>query len=171
MEEYISFNDLVNNNKIEEENIKLNNSVRVYQIEGIYNEAKARIKHVGYSDNIKKIIIKELKIFGYESKIITYALTKESIEIMKNNLKMVSMILYKNKQPIISLSFEFRTNEDIKVDEIINGEKMNGEFIIRLRTNKDKVFDIYTFNKYPGNNNIVEKLIKCLDEPIVYDNL
>ena len=146
---------------------------------GIKDENKAYIMHVGFADKLPKILLKEFDFKGYEIKIVSYVFNKFNLtESKKSKLfKMIGLLMCKNDAPLLSIDIEYNIKLDDESTNIIdlistkeNIKETNGEFIVLLRKKNDNnVKVLHKFVKYPGNNNLIEKLHKFLwHKEIIY---
>lgn len=167
-----------------EKNIPLDNLQELYQIVGINDNNKAYIMHIGYGEKRPKILLKEFKFKNYNCKIISYILNKFDLEesTKTNSLKMVSLIMYKddksiieltdqkeNLQPILSISirYDIINSNNKSLLDLVSRNNINietyGTFSVYLKKYKsEENIKLYSFEKYFGNNNLIEKLVKFL---------
>lgn len=176
MNQYISLDELIkskeNNNKnniyVDQEDEEIiQNSQELYQIIGIKDSNKAYITHVGFGNSRPKVLLKDFFFKGYNCKIISYLLNKKDLEqsIQTKNLKMIAMIILKKDNPVASISIEYKTDDNIieSISSIQKKIETKGKFIVYLKkNNSEEDIILHIFEKYPGNNNMVEKLVKFL---------
>lgn len=174
MNDYINFGELIDGKErmaeselsvfIDNEIINENNNESIqnlYQIQGIKDTNRAVIRLVAYGDKRPQILLKEFMFKNYNCKIISYLLnTKDTNKSNNTNYKMISLIISIKNEPMYSISIEFNTLDKIDLTRNI---ELNGKFLVYLeKKDVNKNIILHEFDKYPGNNNMVEKLIKFL---------
>lgn len=168
-----SNNNDVYHDMVFEQNDTMENAIDIYQVEGITGTNTSIIKKVGIAQDRTIILLKELKFHDKTLKIVSYGLTQSDIiEGLKNgHIKMVSMLIENNKQKIIgAVSIEFYIDNKYCFDDVINNKKLKGKFHVFLRRHEnEQLIKLHTFDTFFGNNNVVEKLIKFLnDDELLY---
>ena len=158
-------------NLLIEEEIHIDGLQSLYQVSGIKDENKAFLLHTGYAEKCPKIILKEFEFKGYEIKIISYVLSKYDLEESRHTglLKMVGLLMCKKNIPLLSISIEYNISGEEKenlidlISDKNTKKEINGNFVVLLRKKDDnKIINLHTFESYPGNNNLIEKLHKFL---------
>lgn len=180
MDKYLLFNDFIKNASLSQDKntelleneqlIMTSNLQKVYQVNGIYDQGKAYIRHVGNFEKKPKILLNKFKFQDFDCNILSYVLDQKDI-VKSNNtklFKMVSLIMFKNEKPIVSICMKYKlSNDDIPISELLSDENniiaTSGSFLVYLKKyiNNEKIL-LHTFQTFPGNNNIIEKLIKFL---------
>lgn len=180
MNQYISFENLLSNKELNKEMTEQEAKIlldqervgkelqKLYQIVGVYQENKAFIRHVGVGDKRPLILLKNFKFINYDCKIVSYILNKYDIEksIKNNTFKMVELAVYNESDLFFSISFDYevcKIGKNILETLLYKDEiETEGTFIINLNKKDNTKILLYKFDKFPGNNNIIEKLVKSL---------
>ena len=177
MEKYVSFSEILKSSdqmsEVEKITLIDNNNEdeqieqKLFQVLGIKDTDKAYVAHIGFGIHRPKILLKEFNFQGYNCKIVSYVLNNKDIEESNKskNLKMIGLLFTKNNIVKAAVSIELKTSNDIinSISDNTIKKELDGEYIVYFRKNEnDEGMVLHVFETYPGNNNMVEKLIKFL---------
>ena len=139
-------------------------SMNIYQLIGAKDTNEGELKVVGLSNGpVPPIKSKSIKIFDdkYECNIYQHLYAKPEIDDVKE-YKIASIDILCCDKVLCSISLEFKYNM------FRQSGVMNGQYVVYL--DKDKYRDIlHKLEKYPGNTNVIELLIKFLTHDKVLD--
>lgn len=158
---------------IPEETTKSRFSTELYQLIGRRDTNIGELKVIGLSDGTKPIIkLDSIKILdNYECIIYQHVYIKSELDILEE-YKMVSIDIIYNNNILCTISLEYKYNK-FDLDSFREGESksnriMNGEYIVFLY--KENSRDVlYRLNKYPGNTNVIEMLMKFVSHDKILD--
>lgn len=163
----INFSDLISNaesheEKLYDDNNEIEYETELYQLIGKKDSNTAQIKIVGKSNGKKPVLkINEFKILDgkFECVLYQHIYLKSEISQLKK-YKLVSLDIVNNNEISGTLSLEFHCIEQNDV--------MVGKYIVALYE-MGKVAELSRIDKYPGNSNIIEFLMKFISHEKVLD--
>ena len=167
MDDMIKVNDLVSNaelckEKLYDVNTEIEYNTELFQLIAKKDSNHAQIKIVGRSNGKKPILkLNEFKMFDDKFECIIYQHIYIKSEISQSKTyKLISLDIKSENNIVGTISLEFNC---IKNDDI-----MTGKYIVILHKN-NSVNVLDEFERYPGNSNIIEFLIKFISHDKVLD--
>jgi hypothetical protein len=154
------------------------NVIKLYQLQGI-SDGNAVLRFVGVAKQRPCVIINKFKYKKKECQVVSYMLDEDDITEAneKCKLRMLGIVIKKNKEILGVINFEFFTvahkKQGKKFSDLI-GTPQNGLFMITvnyIEKNETKVEKLKILNKFPGKTKSIYTLIEMLKHKSVIENL
>jgi hypothetical protein len=159
-EEYVTIAELLKKQNI------INNSFDVFQIQGIINTNLINIVNIGKYNNIPitKILNFDLDILKLKCEMLSFTLVQD--ELNNDSYKMISILIFSDKNIIASLEYIFKIDEPFK--NIY--ENIKGSFQIILNINNEQ-YVIKKFENYIGREESIYLLTEVILEEDVIEKI
>lgn len=167
MSDMVNFSELISNaescpEKLYNDNNEIEYDTELYQLIGTKDSNVAHVKIVGKSNGSKPVLkLNEFKILDDRFKCVLYQHVYLKSEISKTKrYKLLTFDVSEGDRMVCTLSFEFIYYEQ--------NDSMSGRYMTILYKNNGET-ELDCTERYPGNSNIIEYLMKFISHEKVLD--